>query len=148
MAGAYVRACCGSWFHPTFHLHALAWNTNGLMMILLLFCFYLFIRFIFSQILIEASTGIFRPVPPFGSLATVPANAIYFGSILAFQRICSKGMELIRRKEDYVNEVFGFGMVWPYYHYILNHSEKRLIRHNRFVGGSVLLAVVYANLLS
>jgi hypothetical protein len=32
----------------------------------------------------------------------------------------------------------------PYYRYILNHSEKRLFYHNRFVACSMLLSVIYA----
>jgi hypothetical protein len=96
----------------------------------------------------EASSGIFCKVPPFGSLSAVPANAIYFGSVLGFQRLCSKSIELVRRKEDVWNEVFGFGMIWPYYHYVLNHSERRLVRHNRVVGGAVVLSILYANFLA
>ena len=56
-------------------------------------------------------------------------------------------MELLRRKEDIGNELFGFAMIYPYYHYLLNHSERRLIGHNRFVGGTVALCIVYANFL-
>jgi hypothetical protein len=57
-------------------------------------------------------------------------------------------MELLRRKEDIGNEMFGFAMIYPYYHYFLNHSERRLISHNRIVGGTVVFCVVYANLLA
>lgn len=108
-----------------------------------------FIPFIFQKKYVEASTGIFRPVPPFGSiLSTVPSNAIYFGSILGVQRFCCKSLELLRRKEDIGNEIFGFAMIYPYYHYFLNHSEHRLIRHNRIIGGSVALCIIYANFLA
>lgn len=101
-----------------------------------------------SDLFIEASTGVFRPIPPFGSLSSIPSNAIYFGSILGFQRLCCKSMELVRRQEDIGNDLFGFAMIWPYYHYFLNHSERRLISHNRFVGGSLILCIVYANFLA
>lgn len=94
------------------------------------------------------STGIFRPVPPFSSLSAVPSNAIFFGTILGVQRFGCKGLELIRRQEDFVNELFGFAILWPYYRFFFNHSEKRLIFHNRLVGGTVAMAVVYANLLA
>lgn len=97
---------------------------------------------------IEASTGIFRPVPPFSSLSAIPSNALYFGSILGIQRFCCKSLELFRRKEDIYNDLFGFGMIWPYYHFILNHSERRLISHNRLVGGTIILSVLYANILT
>ena len=103
------------------------------------------LSFINGDRTLEAASGVFRPVPPFGAIGTLPSNAIYFGSILGFQRLCCKTLELLRRREDYVNEVFGFGMVYPYYRYILNHSERRLLRHNRIVGGTVLLSIVYAN---
>jgi hypothetical protein len=96
----------------------------------------------------EAASGVFRPVPPFRNLASIPQNAIYFGSILAWQRLCCKSLELVRRKEDLVNEAFGLGMVYPYYLYILNHSEKRLVRHNRVVGGVVVASAVYATLFA
>ena len=98
--------------------------------------------------LTEAATGVFRAVPPFHSLSAIPSNAIFFGSILGFQRFCAKSLELIRRQEDVGNDLFGFGMIWPYYRYILNHSERRLAAHNRIVGGALLLSVVYANLLA
>jgi hypothetical protein len=96
----------------------------------------------------EAATGVFRPVPPLSSLSAVPQNAIFFGAILGVQRFCSKSLELVRRQEDIFNDLFGFGMIWPYYHVLLSHSERRLLLHNRIVGGSVVLAVAYANLLA
>jgi hypothetical protein len=104
--------------------------------------------FVYSFFLAEAASGVFRPVPPFRNLASIPQNAIYFGSILAWQRLCCKSLELVRRKEDLVNEAFGLGMVYPYYLYILNHSEKRLVRHNRVVGGVVVASAVYATLFA
>jgi hypothetical protein len=96
----------------------------------------------------EAATGVFRPVPPLSSLSAVPQNAIFFGAILGVQRFCSKSLELVRRQEDIFNDLFGFGMIWPYYHFLLSHSERRLLLHNRVVGGSVVLAVAFANLLA
>ncbi|GAX26963.1 hypothetical protein FisN_9Lh266 [Fistulifera solaris] len=96
----------------------------------------------------EAATGIFRPVPVFSSLSAVPSNAIFFASLLGYQRFCSKGLELIRRKEDVYNDLFGFAMIWPYYSYILNYSERRLILHNRCVGGAVLMSIGYATFLA
>jgi hypothetical protein len=102
----------------------------------------------FSDLFTEASSGVFRPILPFGALSSIPSNAIYFGSILGFQRLCCKSMELVRRREDIGNDLFGFAMIWPYYHYFLNHSEMRLIRHNRLVGGSFVLCIIYANFLA
>ncbi|GKZ00897.1 hypothetical protein MPSEU_001041300 [Mayamaea pseudoterrestris] len=96
----------------------------------------------------EAATGVFRPVPPFGSVSTAPSNAIFFGSVLAIQRFSAKSLELMRQTEDVYNDLFGFVMIYPYYTSILNHSERRLIRHNRAIGGAVLLAVIYANVLA
>jgi len=94
---------------------------------------------------LEAATGVFRPIPVLGAMSSLPSNAIYFGSILGYQRLCCKTLELMRRREDYINELFGFGMIYPYYRYILNHSEKRLARHNRIVGGTVILSLLYSN---
>ena len=100
------------------------------------------------MIFAEVNTGVFRPVPPFSSLSSIPSNAIYFASILGFQRFCSKGLELVRRKEDVYNDLFGFSMIFPYYHFILHHSERRLVRHNRFVGGMMVAAACYAGFLA
>eukprot|EP00977_Amphora_coffeiformis_P017293 scaffold5538_cov159-Amphora_coffeaeformis.AAC.11 len=96
----------------------------------------------------EVATGIFKPVPPFYSLTAIPSNALFFGSILGYQRLCAKSLELVRRKEDVVNDIFGFAMIWPYYHYFLNHSHQRLVSHNRVVGGMLVASVVYANFLA
>jgi hypothetical protein len=57
-------------------------------------------------------------------------------------------MELVRRREDMWNEVFGFAVTYQYWTYFLGSTEKRLMRHNRVVGGAALMALVYANLLS
>mmetsp|Transcript_19828 Transcript_19828/g.25530 ORF Transcript_19828/g.25530 Transcript_19828/m.25530 type:complete len:152 (+) Transcript_19828:179-634(+) len=92
---------------------------------------------------------IFRAVPLFGApLANMPSNAIFFGTILAVQRFTSKSVELIRRREDIYNDLTGFAALYPYYHYVLNHSERRLVAHNRMVGGAVVLALCYANFLA
>ena len=89
---------------------------------------------------------VFRPLPPLaGWWWAVPSNALYFGSILAVQRGAAKTLELIRRREDFYNDLFGVAVLYPYYHHILNHSEKRLVRHNRVLGTSVLIAFIYAN---
>lgn len=85
-------------------------------------------------------------MPPFSSLRAVSYNAIYFGCILGYQRFCCKSLELIRRKEDIVNDIFGFTMIYPYYRYILNHSEKRLLLHHRIVSGSIILSIIYTNI--
>lgn len=57
-------------------------------------------------------------------------------------------MELIRRREDIWNEIFGFGVTYRYYTYFLASTDKRLIRHNRAVGGAFVLATVYATFLA
>jgi hypothetical protein len=96
----------------------------------------------------QLATGVFKPVPPFSSLSGIPSNALFFGSILGMQRFCAKSMELVRRQEDGLNDIFGFGMIWPYYRYVLNYSERRLLWHNRILGSAVVVSVVYANFLS
>ena len=94
----------------------------------------------------------FCPVPPFQLLSslhtTIPSNAIYFATILAIQRWTSKSMELLRQRQDVYNDMTGFLILWPYYHFILNYSEQRLVTHNRLVGSTVVLAVLYANFLA
>lgn len=89
-----------------------------------------------------------RVQPPFASLASVPNNALFFGTILGFQRLCSKSAELVRRREDIGNDLIGFVMLWPYYHYVLNHSERRLVMHNRTVGAALLSSCIYAVLFA
>ena len=54
----------------------------------------------------------------------------------------------MRRQDDVFNDFFGFAMILPYYRYILNHSEARLILHNRVVGGVFVASVLYGNLLA
>ena len=48
----------------------------------------------------EARTGIFKPARPFSSLASVPHNAIIFGSLLAAQRFACKTSEFIRNSQE------------------------------------------------
>jgi hypothetical protein len=67
---------------------------------------------------------------------------------MGVQRLCSKSLELIRHQEDIFNDMAGFAVIWPYYRYILNYSEKRLIFHNRFIAGSILMSVAYATALA
>jgi hypothetical protein len=78
----------------------------------------------------------------------VPANAIMFGAILGVQRLSCKTVELMRRREDIWNELFGFVVTYRYYTYFLASTEKRLILHNRVVGGIAALAVVYGFFLA
>jgi hypothetical protein len=97
----------------------------------------------------EIRTGVFRPVPLFaGGLNAVTSSALFFGGILGYQRLVCKSLELVRRKDDHWNHVFGVLCVWPYYKYILNHSERRLIRHNQFlalnIGGLFLYGIFIA----
>lgn len=97
---------------------------------------------------LEAKTGIFRPVPPFHSFRSITSNASFFGSLLFVQRLSSRSLELIRRREDAANDIFGLTMMMPYYHYVLNYSEARLRAHNRFLGVVVLSSLFYANFLA
>lgn len=99
------------------------------------------------SIVAEASTGVFSPAPPFASLSMIPTNAAIFGSILGVQRIACKSLELIRRRQDVWNDVFGFAVTYRYYTFFLGSSEKRLIMHNRVVGATVAMAIIYANLI-
>lgn len=89
------------------------------------------------------TTGVFKPAPPFSALSSVPSNAVMFGTILAVQRISSRGLELIRGREDWWNELIGFGVTYRYYSYFLASTEKRLILHNRVIGGAAVFSVLY-----
>ena len=70
-----------------------------------------------------------------------------FGTVLAVQSVSCKSLELVRRREDGWNQLFGFAVAYRYYTYFLGSSEKRLIRHNRIVGGGLVAAIIYANFL-
>lgn len=94
----------------------------------------------------EAKTGTFRPAKPFSSLRAIGHNAAIFGTIMGVQRFSSKSLEMIRQREDYVNDLIGFGVTYKYYVTFLSTSEKRLIIHNRIFGGTILAAVIYANI--
>lgn len=92
----------------------------------------------------EAKTGIFKPARPFSSLASVPHNAIIFGSLLGVQRLGSKTSEYVRNSQDPWNDLFGCAVAYPYYqHFLIKHVKI----HNRVVGGAVVLSIAYANLI-
>lgn len=98
--------------------------------------------------LLEAATGIFRAAPPFSSWSSIPSNAVLFGSILGVQRLSCKTFEMLRGKDDIWNDVVGFGATYKYYQTFLAHSDKRLLRHNRFVGAGVAMTILYASVLA
>jgi hypothetical protein len=91
----------------------------------------------------EAKTGIFKPAPVFGSLSSVPSNALIFGSLLAVQRFTCKAVEFLRGKQDPWNDVAGCFVAYPYYQTCLT---KHVVMHNRVVGGILLASVAFANL--
>lgn len=93
------------------------------------------------------SPGVFKPAAPFSSLSSVYTNAAIFGSVLCVQRFGCKSLELMRRKQDVWNDLFGFGLAYMHYSTWLAKSERRLLMHNRVVGATVVGAVAYANLL-
>jgi hypothetical protein len=66
---------------------------------------------------------------------------------MGVQRLSSKSLELLRQKEDFINELFGFGITYKYYATFLSHSEQRLILHNRVFGGVILGAIIYGHLI-
>lgn len=88
----------------------------------------------------ESKNGMLRP---FSSLPAVGHNAMVFGGIFAVQRLSSKWLELIRGREDFYNDIAGFATVYPYYHFAIGHSERRLIAHNRALGAALAISVMY-----
>lgn len=90
----------------------------------------------------ESKTGVFKPVPLFGNISSVPSNAIIFGSLLAVQRFVCKSSELLRGRQDLWNDAIGCVVAFPYYQICLT---KHAVLHNRFVGGLIALSVAYAN---
>jgi len=91
----------------------------------------------------EAKTGIFKPAPIFGSLSSVPSNAIIFGSLLAVQRFACKSVEFLRGKQDPWNDAFGCFVAYPYYQTCLT---KHAVLHNRIVGGLLVACIAFTNL--
>mmetsp|Transcript_18231 Transcript_18231/g.25735 ORF Transcript_18231/g.25735 Transcript_18231/m.25735 type:complete len:144 (+) Transcript_18231:90-521(+) len=94
----------------------------------------------------EAKTGIFKPAPPFSSMKSVGANAAMFASIMSVQRISSKSMEVLRYKEDILNDIFGFAVTYKYYNTFIGNTERRLVMHNRTICVGTLFAIVYTTL--
>lgn len=95
----------------------------------------------------EAATGIFRAAPPFKSFSSVPTNALAFGALLGVQRFSCRSMELVRGQEDFYNDLFGCGCMYPYFRLFMN-TDRRLILHNRALGGAVALSVLYASVIA
>eukprot|EP00978_Attheya_sp_CCMP212_P038352 scaffold189140_cov59-Attheya_sp.AAC.1 len=93
----------------------------------------------------ELRTGMFRAARPFSSLASVGTNAAIFGGIMGVQRLSCKTLELVRQREDYYNDIFGYIVTYKYYTVFLGSTEKRFMLHNRIIGSGVLCAVLYAN---
>lgn len=102
---------------------------------------------ILNHLMPEATSGVFRPAPPFSAISTLPSKAIAFGTVLCVARISSGSLMLVRRRDDLWNHGFGCFVAYRYYSHFLATSEIRLIRHNRIVGAGVLAAVFYANFL-
>lgn len=95
----------------------------------------------------EAKTGIFKAARPFSSFRSIGHNAAIFGTVMGVQRLSSKSLELIRQREDFINEIFGFGITYKYYGTFLSFSEQRLMLHNRIFGGMILAAIVYGQVV-
>jgi hypothetical protein len=95
----------------------------------------------------EAATGIFTPAQPFSCMKSVGHNAAIIGTIMGVQRFTSKSLELIRQREDIINDLTGFVVTYKYYSYFIGSSEKRLIRHNKIFGGIAIMTVLYSALV-
>jgi hypothetical protein len=96
---------------------------------------------------LEAKTGVFKPAPPFSSLRAIPMNAAIVGGTLGVQKLTSKSMELIRGKQDWINEVVGFAVTYRYCTFFLWGADKRLLMHNRVVGGILVSTMAYGALI-
>jgi hypothetical protein len=94
--------------------------------------------------LLEAQTGIFKPAPPLSQWKTIPSHALLFASLLGVHRLTTKSTEYLRGKQDYWNDVVGVTVAYPYYQAFLSTSE-RLVKHNRIVGGSIIVAIITTN---
>jgi len=93
----------------------------------------------------EANSGIFKVAKPFSSLSSIGHNAAMFGTIMGIQRLSSKSLELLRQRQDFYNEIFGFGVTYKYYTYFLGSTEERLIRHNRIFGCAFVATLLYGH---
>jgi hypothetical protein len=93
----------------------------------------------------EKKTGVFKAARPFSSFRSIAHNGAIFGTIMGIQRLSSKSLELLRQREDYINDIFGFGVTYKYYDIFLASAEKRLLIHNRIFGVAVLTAVAYGH---
>jgi len=79
-------------------------------------------------------------------MKSVGANAAMFASIMSVQRISSKSMEVLRYKEDILNDIFGFAVTYKYYNTFIGNTERRLVMHNRTICVGTLFAIVYTTL--
>lgn len=91
---------------------------------------------------------VFQPAPPLSSWRAIPLNAAMVGGTLGVQKLTSKSMELLRGKQDWINEVVGFVVTYKYCTFFLWGPEKRLVTHNRVMGSIVVATVAYGTLIA
>jgi hypothetical protein len=84
------------------------------------------------------------PLRPFSSLASAGYYGAPIGSVVFVSRFVSGGMTLARNRHDVYNGIVVLGAVGAYWKMVLSH-DTRVVWNNRFVGGAMLGAIVYAN---
>eukprot|EP00804_Cyclotella_cryptica_P007453 CCRYP_002647-RB/>CCRYP_002647-RB protein AED:0.04 eAED:0.04 QI:80/1/1/1/0/0/2/576/192 len=97
-----------------------------------------------KEALAIARSGKFVPLRPFSSLASVGYCGATVGSVVFVSRFVSGGMTLVRDKDDWLNEIIGLGAAAAYCKEVL-FFEDRCRWNNRFVAGSLVGAILYAN---
>jgi len=98
-----------------------------------------------AGVMMETKMGKFKPALPFSSPRSVGANASFFGSIVAIQRMSSKSLELARQSEDQYNDLFGFFVTFAYYRTFFS-STRRYLLHNRAIGAGFTFTLAYSML--
>jgi hypothetical protein len=91
-----------------------------------------------------SQSGKYVPLRPFSSLASMGYYGATIGSVVFVSRFVSGGMTLAWNRHDLYNEIVGLGAVGAYWKMVLSH-DTRVVWNNRFVGGAMLGAIVYAN---
>jgi hypothetical protein len=97
-----------------------------------------------KEALAIAESGKFVPLRPFSSISSVGYYGATIGSVVFVSKFVSGGVAVVRGRYDLWNELIGFGAVAAYWSTVLSH-DTRVVWNNRFVGGALASAVVYAS---
>lgn len=90
-------------------------------------------------------TGIFKPAKLFSSYRAVLSNGAMIGSLMGVFTWGSCSMAYIRgnNNHDIIDFASGVGAASGYFRYFFWESDKRMILHNRVLGGTLATSIIY-----